>query len=220
MRIGGTNTPPEAGSTGSRPPSRATAASAWKPSRPACGGSSPLRAGRWSPGSPTSPTARTTTAGLPGGAGPLPPTRRYSNRAADMPGADDLMMRIYAAMAQKEREPISERTKAALAAARVRGAVLGGDRGYPPAMGPDAAAASRVRRDTPEQSAYRLVLEIDRLREAGVSSLPALARTLTERGIATPRRSSTWTHTTVARVIALTSKPQRVWSDRQVTSTS
>jgi DNA invertase Pin-like site-specific DNA recombinase len=34
----------------------------------------------------------------------------YSVRAADMPGADDLMMRIYAAMAQKERELISERT--------------------------------------------------------------------------------------------------------------
>ena len=32
-----------------------------------------------------------------------------SIRAADMPGADDLMMRIYAAMAQKERERISER---------------------------------------------------------------------------------------------------------------
>jgi DNA invertase Pin-like site-specific DNA recombinase len=49
--------------------------------------------------------------------------------AADMPGADDLMMRVYAAMAQKERELISERTRAALAAARARGAVLGGDRG-------------------------------------------------------------------------------------------
>jgi DNA invertase Pin-like site-specific DNA recombinase len=44
-----------------------------------------------------------------------------SIRAADMPGADDLMMRIYAAMAQKERELISARTKAALAAAKDRG---------------------------------------------------------------------------------------------------
>lgn len=34
----------------------------------------------------------------------------FSIRATDMPGADDLMMRIYAAMAQKERELISERT--------------------------------------------------------------------------------------------------------------
>jgi hypothetical protein len=53
-------------------------------------------------------------------------------RTADMPGADDLMMRVYAAMAQKERELISERTRAALAAARARRVVLGGDRGYRP----------------------------------------------------------------------------------------
>ncbi len=38
----------------------------------------------------------------------------YSILAADMPGADDLMMRVYAAMAQKERELISERMRAAL----------------------------------------------------------------------------------------------------------
>src|SRR5215212_1105679 len=38
----------------------------------------------------------------------------YAIRAADMPGADDLMMRIYAAMAQNEGELTSERTRAAL----------------------------------------------------------------------------------------------------------
>ena len=70
-----------------------------------------------------------------------------SIRAADMPGADDLMMRIYTAMAQKERELISARTKAALAAAKARGTVLGGDRGYRPQSGPDASAAARVRRE-------------------------------------------------------------------------
>ncbi len=47
-----------------------------------------------------------------------------SIRAADMPSLDDLMMRIYAAMAQKERELISERTRAALVVAKTRGAVL------------------------------------------------------------------------------------------------
>lgn len=56
-----------------------------------------------------------------------------SLRAADMPGADDLMLRIYAAMAQKERELIGERTRAALAAAKARGRALGGDRGWRPA---------------------------------------------------------------------------------------
>src|SRR6204780_1626200 len=70
----------------------------------------------------------------------------YSIRAADMPGADDLMMRIYAAMAQKERELISERTKAALAAAKARGTCLGGDRGYRPGAGPDSGSAAVSRR--------------------------------------------------------------------------
>jgi hypothetical protein len=39
-------------------------------------------------------------------------------RAADMPGADELALRIYAAMAQKERELISAHTKAARAPLR------------------------------------------------------------------------------------------------------
>ena len=71
----------------------------------------------------------------------------YSIRAADMPGADDLMMRIYAAMAQKERELISERTRAALAAAKARGKTLGGDRGYRPPAGPDASGCGLGARD-------------------------------------------------------------------------
>jgi DNA invertase Pin-like site-specific DNA recombinase len=91
----------------------------------------------------------------------------YSIRVADMPGADDLMMRIYAAMAQKERELISERTKAALTAARARGKALGGDRGYRPSSGPDARAAARVRREGAERSAHRLVLELEAVRAEG-----------------------------------------------------
>jgi DNA invertase Pin-like site-specific DNA recombinase len=125
-----------------------------------------------------------------------------SIRAADMPGADDLMMRVYAAMAQKERELISERTRAALAAARARGRVLGGDRGYRPAAGPDAAAAAQARREAAERAAHRLVLELERLRAEGVESHAALARALTKRGVPSPAGGALWTHTTVARVIA------------------
>ncbi len=49
-------------------------------------------------------------------------------RIASMPGADSMMIGIYAVLAQKEREMISERTKAALAAAKRRGKKLGGHR--------------------------------------------------------------------------------------------
>jgi DNA invertase Pin-like site-specific DNA recombinase len=125
----------------------------------------------------------------------------YAIRAADMPGADDLMMRIYAAMAQKERELISARTRAALAVAKARGAALGGDRGYRPARGPDAAAAAQARAEAAERTAHRLLLEVEALRESGVITHQGLARSLSERGVPTPRGGRVWTHTTVARLL-------------------
>jgi DNA invertase Pin-like site-specific DNA recombinase len=131
----------------------------------------------------------------------------YAIRAADMPGADDLMMRIYAAMAQKERELISERTRAALAAAKARGTRLGGDRGYRPVAGPDAATAAIARREQAEQAAHRVALELDSLRASGLTTHAALARALTARGVPTPRGGTTWTHTTVARVLGRTGDP-------------
>jgi DNA invertase Pin-like site-specific DNA recombinase len=126
----------------------------------------------------------------------------YQIRAADMPGADDLMMRIYAAMAQKERELISERTRVALAAARARGAVLGGDRDTGRLRAPSAAAATQARHMAAERAAHRLALEVERLRRDGVTGQAAIARALTERGVPTPRGGAAWTHTTVARVLA------------------
>ena len=114
----------------------------------------------------------------------------YSVRAADMPGADDLMMRVYAVMAQKEREMISERTRAALAAAKARGTVLGGDRGYRPPSGPDATAASSARRGEAERTAHRLMLEIAAIRDGGVSTLQRLAQEFTARGVPTPRNGA------------------------------
>ena len=126
----------------------------------------------------------------------------YSVRAADMPGADDLMMRVYAAMAQKERELISERTRAALAAAKARGAVLGGDRGYRPSAPPCPAAAAVFRAVQADQTAHRLWFEVERLRGEGVLTMAGLAQALTERGVPTPRDGQVWTHTTVTRLVA------------------
>jgi DNA invertase Pin-like site-specific DNA recombinase len=126
----------------------------------------------------------------------------YSIRTADMPGADDLMMRVYAAMAQKERELISERTRAALAAAKARGRALGGDRGYRPATPPDAEAAALARAEAADRTAHRILLELEQLRGDGLTSHAALARALMERRVPTPRGGAAWTHTTVARLLA------------------
>src|SRR3954470_10871356 len=57
------------------------------------------------------------------------------------PDADPFMLHLYAALAEKERRLISERTKAALAAAKARGRTLGGNRGHLPAVVQRAAAA-------------------------------------------------------------------------------
>ena len=127
----------------------------------------------------------------------------FSIRAADMPGADDLMMRIYAAMAQKERELIGERTRAALAAAKARGHGAGRRPGLPARQ----PARTRPRRpwrarQAAERAAHRLALEVERLRGEGVSTLQGLARALTGRGVPTPSGTGAWTHTTVARVLA------------------
>ena len=110
-----------------------------------------------------------------------------SVRAADMPGANDLMMRVYAAMAQKERELISESTRAALGAAKARGAALGGDRGYRPSAGPCAASAAKCRAEEADRAAHRLSLEIAALQAEGVITHQGLARALTERGLTAPR---------------------------------
>ncbi|MEO3473268.1 recombinase family protein [Roseomonas sp. CAU 1739] len=125
-----------------------------------------------------------------------------SIRAADMPNADDLMLRIYAAMTQKERELISERTRAALAAAKARGTALGGDRGYRRVARPDAAAAAAARRDAADRASHHLDLELDRLRTEGLVGHADFARALTERDVPAPRGGTVWNHTTVARILA------------------
>jgi DNA invertase Pin-like site-specific DNA recombinase len=52
--------------------------------------------------------------------------KKLDFRVAQMPSADKFQLHIYAALAEQEREFISERTKAALKEAKARGQKLGG----------------------------------------------------------------------------------------------
>lgn len=116
--------------------------------------------------------------------------------AADNPHATRLTIHILAAMAEHEREQISNRTKAALAAAKRRGVNLGGRRegngwkGRNQTLGPLARTAKAV--------AYAHDLR-EVLAHIGAGSLREIAAQLTARNIKTPCGGS-WTATAVSRL--------------------
>ncbi|MFC4170868.1 recombinase family protein [Microvirga sp. GCM10011540] len=120
--------------------------------------------------------------------------------AADMPSANRVTVRIMAVLAEEERNMISERTKAALAAAKARGVRLGGDRGNLQAVGHDGRriAAERRRADA-EARAHDLAPQIKQLQAQGLS-LRGIASQFEERGYKTPRGGK-WTATQVSRVL-------------------
>lgn len=123
------------------------------------------------------------------------------------PGAvGTFLLSQIAIVAEFERDLISERTKAALAAAKARGKKLGGDRGYRPAAPPDARAGGKAsaaaRGQTADRAAFRVAAAIEEVRRAGAVSLRQIAAALTERGVPTPSGEGAWTATTVRRVIA------------------
>jgi len=108
---------------------------------------------------------------------------------------DPFMLHIYAALAQKERALISERTKAALRAAKAQGTVLGNPRLSEAAARGTAAGKSRA-----DQFAANLLPLVREIQNAGASSLNAIADALNKRGIRTARGKE-WTHVQVGLVL-------------------
>lgn len=118
---------------------------------------------------------------------------------ADNPTANELTIHLLSVLAQHERRVISERTKAALQAAKDRGVKLGN-----PNIGelrPDrreAANASRIRlADAFVADLNEIIVDIQNL---GISSLSGIASELNRRGIPT-QRGGTWQATQVRRVL-------------------
>lgn len=122
---------------------------------------------------------------------------------ADLPEMNELTVGLFAVLAEHEARLISERTKAALAAAKARGQQLGGhpERLTPAAQrrGQRVSAARRAARASEHAAAFTDT--IAELRAAGVSSLAGIARALEDRGVPTPAGKQRWHVTTVRRLL-------------------
>lgn len=119
--------------------------------------------------------------------------------AADMPEANELTIGLLAVVAQHERQMISRRTKEALAAAKARGVIMGGFRGYVPSV-TDIQAGIATRRAKAASRAADLAPIIRDIRATGATSLRELAAGLNERSVPTARGGS-WSPTQVARLL-------------------
>lgn len=108
--------------------------------------------------------------------------------AADMPNADRFMLHVYAAMAEEEGRRISERTKAALAAAKERGVELG----------KNGRVLAQKNKLESEEFAKSITEHCKRLGITRDMSLQSIAQTLNESHV--PARSGgVWYKTTVSR---------------------
>jgi DNA invertase Pin-like site-specific DNA recombinase len=121
--------------------------------------------------------------------------------AVDFPQANRLTVHILAAVAEHEAKMISERTKAALAAAKRRGVKLGGDRGARLTAKARQAGAAAVQARANARAAD-LAPIIAELQASGATSLRAIAAGLNERGVSTPRGTGEWQANTVKQLLA------------------
>ncbi len=97
--------------------------------------------------------------------------------------ADPFMLHLYAALAEKERRLISDRTRAALAARKAQGARLGNRRN----PGEAAALGSKALSEEADTFASNVLPIVSALQSAGVTGLRGLADALNNRGIRTAR---------------------------------
>ena len=117
--------------------------------------------------------------------------------ACDQPFASRLTLHILAAVAEDEARRISERTKAALKAAKARGTKLG-----------SPIAAQTVAQARAAKSAYAAKANattravVREIQASGVETLTGIARTLQARGVKTPRGRVEWQPVQVSRLLA------------------
>lgn len=111
--------------------------------------------------------------------------------------ADPFMLHLYAALAEKERALISERTRVALAAKKAQGVRLGNPTNLPEAAAKGAAA----KRAMADRFAANVLPVVREIQAGGRTSLHAIAAELTRRNVHTARGGA-WTATAVRNLLA------------------
>ncbi len=116
--------------------------------------------------------------------------------SADLgPDVEPFLLHLYAALAEKERAVISQRTKAALAAAKARGQVLGN-----PDLDAARAVGNAIQKAGADAHAAAVMPAIQAAQAAGAKTLREIAAALDGRGITTARGGK-WDATTVRNIL-------------------
>jgi DNA invertase Pin-like site-specific DNA recombinase len=111
--------------------------------------------------------------------------------------ADPFMLHLYAALAEKERRLISERTTAALQAKKAGGAKLGN----PINLRVAGSIGRLAQAQAADEFARNLMPLIQAIRKGGANSLSEIAKALNGRGVR-PARGSDWHRSSVRNLIA------------------
>ena len=109
--------------------------------------------------------------------------------------ADPFMLHLYAALAEKERSLIAQRTRDALKAAKARGVVLGNPNLAD--VRERAVASTKAEADRFAKNVAPIIREIQ---SSGVASHRGIARSLNARGVATARGGE-WTAVQVGSIL-------------------
>jgi DNA invertase Pin-like site-specific DNA recombinase len=109
---------------------------------------------------------------------------------------DPFVLHLFAALAEKERTLIGTRTRAALAAAKLRGIRLGN-----PSLQDARERAIHQIRQTADARAVEVIPLIQQIQRTGATSLRKIANRLNAQGIAGPRGGA-WYATSVRNVMA------------------
>jgi DNA invertase Pin-like site-specific DNA recombinase len=112
------------------------------------------------------------------------------------PDADPFMLHLYAALAEKERRLISDRTKSALGVKRAQGVKLGNPQNIRAAgdLGRKALVSAA------DQFARDILPAVNAIRNTGTTSLQGISEALNKQGIRTPR-GKRWHVSSVANLL-------------------